>query len=407
MDNNDNKQANNKFDRRRFLNGMLPAAAGAAMIPSWASGTPLNNNKIGHQPSPGEEAFPGLIIREKEPVNLEFPFPALKDRITPNNLFFVRTHFPVPKIDAASWQLTIDGEVSTPVKMNYDEIRKLPSKKVMATIECAGNSRAYLVPKAKGLLWEQGGVGNAEWTGVPLFVLLDKAGVKEGTIEIILEGTDQGEVTEEPKSPGIIHFARSLPLSKAMQPEVLIAYQMNRKDLSPEHGFPVRAIIPGWYGMASVKWLSKIIATATPYEGYWQTLEYSYWKRKNGLPALTAVTSTQVKAEIARPMLHEIVPAGTSYRVFGAAWSGDSEVTQVEISTDEGKTWLKANLLDKAIPFAWQMWEYNWLVSNPPGRYKLMAKATDKQGSTQPMQHDPDRRNYMVNLIQPIEIEIQ
>ena len=406
MDNN-NTQDNGKLNRRKFLNGMIPAVAGAAAIPSWAAGSPQNKKSGEPQPLPGDDGFPGLIIREKNPVNLEFPFPTLKDRIIPNNRFFIRTHFPIPKIDAATWQMTIEGEVRTTVKIGYDELRRLPSKTVMATIECAGNGRAFLVPKAKGLLWEQGGVGTAEWTGVPLSVLLDKAGIKEETVEIILEGTDQGEISEEPKTPGIIHFARSLSLAKARQPEVLIAYQMNGKDLTPEHGFPVRAIIPGWYGMASIKWLNRIIATATPFDGYFQSLEYAYWKRKNGLPTLTAVTAVQVKAEIARPMLHEIVPAGKPYRIYGAAWTGETEVTQVEISTDEGVSWQKASLLDKAIPFTWRMWEYNWMVSSPPGKYKLMARATDKQGNTQAMKHDPDRRTYMVNLIEPIEIEVQ
>lgn len=182
---------------------------------------------------------------------------------------------------------------------------------------------------------------------------------------------------------------------------------MNEKNLSPEHGFPVRAIIPGYYGMASVKWLTRITATASPYEGYWQTLEYAYWKRKNGLPTLTAVTSTQVKSEISRPALHETIPASKLYRVFGAAWTGDTAIAQVEISTDDGSTWQSASLLDKAIPFAWQFWEYNWTAPNKPGRYKIMSRATDKQGNVQPAKHDPDRRNYMVNFIETIEIEVE
>lgn len=403
---NNQTDDSSKFNRRKFLNGILPIVAGAATLPSWAADAPIKNMEEG-QEFPNADSFPGLITREKEPVNLEFPFPTLKSHIIPNNRFFIRTHFPIPKIEAASWELSIEGEVRKEFKINYEELRKLPSKTVMATIECAGNSRSFLIPRAKGLLWEQGGVGNAEWTGVPLSVLLDKAGIKDGTIEIILEGKDQGEVNEEPKSPGTIHFARSLSLAKARQPEVLIAYQMNGKDLSPEHGFPVRAIIPGYYGMASVKWLTRITATVSQYEGYWQTLEYAYWKRKNGLPTLTAVTAIQVKSEIARPVLHEIIPAGKPYRIFGAAWTGDSEIQQVEISTDNGITWLIATLLDKAIPFAWRFWEYNWTVSTVPGRYKLLSRATDKQGNVQPQKHDPDRRNYMVNFIESIEVEVE
>lgn len=404
MDNKD--QEKGKLNRRVFLGGVVPMVALAVgAVPSLAAGLPTGQND--QPPPPDDENFPGLITREKDPVNLEFPFPTLKDRIIPNNRFFVRTHFPVPKIEAAAWQLTIDGDVLSEIKINYNDLLKLPAKTVMATIECAGNSRAFLVPKAKGLLWEQGGLGNAEWTGVPLSVLLTKAGIKPGVIEIILEGADEGAITEEPKSPGTIKFARSISITKAMQPEVLLAYKMNGKELSDEHGFPVRAIIPGYYGMASVKWLTRITATATLYEGYWQTLEYAFWKRKNGLPTITAVTSTLVKSEISRPALHEIVPPGKPYRVFGAAWTGDSEVVQVEFSSDEGKTWQKVNLLDKAIPFAWRLWEYNWLAPNVPGNYKLMVRATDKQGNTQPAHHDPDKRNYMVNYIVPHKVIVE
>lgn len=400
MENKENEKVGNNFNRRAFLGGMVPVAA-AIGLPSWATaGEPLADNQ-------NKAAFPGMITREKEPVNLEFPFPTLNSRITPNNQFYIRGHFPIPQLLASSWKLAIDGEVKQEVTFTYDELRKLPSKKVMATLECAGNGRANLAPKVKGLLWEQGGIGNAEWTGVPLSVLLDKAGVKSGAIEIILEGADIGEVTEEPKSPGRIHFARSLPLTKALQAEVIIAYQMNGKDLAPEHGFPVRAIIPGWYGMASVKWLTKITATSTPFKGYWQTLEYAYWQRKEDLPTLTAVTEVLIKAEIARPALHEVVPAGKLYRVYGAAWCGESEVAKVEISTDEGKSWQQAKLLESQIPYTWRLWEFNWQVPAQAGKQKLTVRATDKKGNTQPEEHDKDRRTYMINKMAPLEIEVQ
>jgi len=398
--NNSKEKNEHTMGRRAFVGGILPVIA-AASVPTWAA-KPAPEGAAG-----GQGSFPGLITREKKPLNLEFPFPTLQERITPNNLFFVRSHFNIPKIDAASWHLIIGGEVNQEITLTYAEIRKLPSKTVMATIECAGNGRANLAPKVKGLSWEQGGIGNANWTGVPLSVLLDKAGIKAGTVEIILEGEDQGEVTDEPKSPGTIKFARSMPLAHARQAEVIIAYQMNGKDLSAEHGFPVRAIIPGWYGMASVKWLTKITATAIPFDGYWQTLEYAYWKRKDGLPTLTPVTTLQVKAEISRPVLHELITAGTTYRVFGAAWVGENNLSKVEVSTDEGKTWQAGKLLDKAVQNAWQLWEYNWAVPKTPGRYKLMARATDQKGNMQPDHHDPDRRNYMVNFMTPIEVEVQ
>src|SRR5262249_50532504 len=161
-----------------------------------------------------------------------------------------------------------------------------------------------------------------------------------------------GEVKDPPTSPGVIHFARSLPLEKARKPEVLLAYRMNGEELPPAHGFPLRAVVPGWYGMASVKWLTRVIVTERPYLGYYQSLDYTTWQRINGLPTLVPITALEVKAEVARPALDEVVAAGSTYRVHGAAWAGESEVAKVEVSGDGGRTWAEAKLLDKAVPFA-------------------------------------------------------
>jgi DMSO/TMAO reductase YedYZ molybdopterin-dependent catalytic subunit len=350
---------------------------------------------------------PALITRESDPVNLECPFSALDGLVTPDDLFYVRSHFPVPEIDASTWRLSIGGAVERELTLSYDEIVKLPAKTVMATIECAGNNRAFLVPRVKGTQWEQGAVSNAEWTGVPLATLLRRAGVRDDAVEVILEGADRGEIRTEPKSPGAISFARSLPIEKAMRDELLIAYRMNGRDLTPNHGYPVRAVVPGWYGMASVKWLTRVIVTATPFNGYWQTLEYVRWKRENGLPSLVPLSEAQVKAQIARPAAHERIPAGTQYRVFGAAWTGESEVTRVELSSDGGKSWSEATLLDDAAPFVWRRWEYLWNVPDVRGPQSLMARATDRLGDVQPEHRDPDRRNYMINHTIPIEITVE
>jgi len=356
-------------------------------------------------PVPG--TFPGLITREQEPLNLELPFATLAGRLVPNHQFYVRSHFPVPALAAADWQLSIEGEVSQTLRIGYEELRALPAQTVMATLECAGNGRARLAPKAKGLLWEQGAVGNATWTGVPLSALLARAGVAAGAVEVIFEGSDQGAVLDEPRSPGAIHYARSLPLAKASQPEVLVAYLMNGEPLPPEHGFPARLVVPGWYGMASVKWLSKIIVSAAPFEGYWQTLEYAYWRRVHGQPTLTPITEMLVKAEIARPALLEAVPAGQPYRVHGAAWAGESELASVEVSLDQGHTWQPARLLDDPVPFAWRLWEFTWTPPAAPGRCTIQARATDRAGCTQPTAHDPDRRNYMINRITSVEVVVR
>jgi DMSO/TMAO reductase YedYZ molybdopterin-dependent catalytic subunit len=367
-----------------------------------------NLSRIAHAQAPngaiGAVVSPGLIIREKEPPNLEFPFAALDGRTTPNERFFVRCHFSVPKIDAANWRLSIDGMVEHELKLSYKELRAMPAKTVSATLECAGNSRGMMVPKGSGLLWQLGAVGNANWTGVPLSAVLEKAGVRSGAVEVIFEGVDQGAINDEPKSPGVVPFARSLPIDKARRPEVLLAYQMNGADLPPEHGFPLRAVVPGWYGMASVKWLQRITITNKPFDGFWQTFHYSYWDRSSGRPVLEPVTEMQVKSAIARPAFQERVAAGKPYRVFGAAWAGESQVAKVEVSTDGGTSWQPAKLLDEATPFTWQRWEYQWQVPRGENRFTLMARATDKHGRSQPSKHDPDRRSYMINFTLPVEV---
>ncbi|SFJ43579.1 sulfite oxidase [Planctomicrobium piriforme] len=347
----------------------------------------------------------GLIIREKEPLNLEFPFSNLQTVITPTNQFFVRSHFPVPSISAEDWRLEVTGEVDAPFKLSYDELRRLPAETRSATIECAGNGRAFLVPKAKGVLWETGAVGNANWTGVRLSTVLQRAGVKPQALEAVFQGADSG-VSEEPKSPGVIYFERSLPLTKANRPEVLLAYQMNGQDLTREHGFPVRLVVPGWFGMASVKWLNKITLTATPFNGFWQTLEYAYFQDSPGGPSLVALSEMAVKATIAQPVFHETIASRTVARVCGAAWSGENEIDSVELSMDGGTRWVTAQLLGEPVPYSWRLWEYDWQTPARPGRYQLKARARDKTGEVQPSSRDQSRLGYMINHTVPLEIEL-
>jgi DMSO/TMAO reductase YedYZ molybdopterin-dependent catalytic subunit len=346
-----------------------------------------------------------LIVRESEPRNLEFPFASLNSFITPTELFYVRSHFAMPRVDLPSWRLKVEGWVKEPFEIGYQDLRQMAKRTITALLECAGNSRIFLVPRARGLLWESGAVGNAEWTGVPLASLLEKAGVKDGTVEVVLEGADKGAVNDEPKTPGEIHFARSLPITKAKS-DVLIAHQMNGSDLTAAHGFPARAIVPGWYGMASIKWLTRIIVLDRPFAGYYQTMDYSYFERNHGVPSVVPLSECVVKAQIARPARFEIVPRATNYRIHGAAWAGESEIAKVEISTDGGKTWSNTKLLGESIPHSWRLWEFNWRTPDEPCRKSLMAKATDERSRAQPMQRDADLRNVMIHHVLPVEITV-
>src|SRR5438270_3710552 len=241
----------------------------------------------------------GKIVLSEQPLVLETPIDQLTDFITPTKAFYVRTHFPIPKIDKNKWRLRIEGEVEKPFEIDYDELTKLAWRKVPVTLECAGNNRNVLEPKVKGVQWGLGAVGNAAWTGVPLPILLDRAKVKPTAREVILEGADRGKL-EDPKSPaGDLNFARSIPLEKAN--DLLLAYKMNDVDLPPEHGFPLRAIVPGWYAMASIKWLQRIIVTDRPFNGYYQTLDYAFWKRQGDNDELVTLSGMQIKAELAQP----------------------------------------------------------------------------------------------------------
>jgi DMSO/TMAO reductase YedYZ molybdopterin-dependent catalytic subunit len=242
---------------------------------------------------------------------------------------------------------------------------------------------------------------------VPLAAILDKAGLKDKAVAVVLEGTDTGTLGTPVPTPGEISFARSLPVAKAKSPEVILAYKMNGEDLTVEHGRPVRAIVPGWYGMASVKWLKRILVTDRPFQGYFETISYSIWDRHNGLPVMVPLSELAVKSQIARPTWGEIIPAKSEYRVFGAAWSGESPIAKVEVSTDGGKTWSDAKFHDKQAPFAWRLWDYSWSTPAKAGRYTLMARATDKRGRVQPMERDNDRRDIMISHVQPITVEVR
>ena len=247
----------------------------------------------------------GLIVRQREPKNLETPFDRLDSYLTPTELFYIRSHFPAPRLDRASYQLRIDGAVRHPLALSYQQLRNMPSETWIATLECAGNSRVFLVPQVDGAQWALGAAGNAEWTGVPLRHLLEQAGLVDEACEIVLEGADCGIPKDEPRPPDPIAYVWSLPRAKAIQPEVLIAYAMNGQDLPPDHGFPVRAIVPGHYGMASVKWLTRIQPVCEPFHGYWQTSDYAYWDSMDGKPVRRALGEMKIKSEIARPRVYE------------------------------------------------------------------------------------------------------
>jgi DMSO/TMAO reductase YedYZ molybdopterin-dependent catalytic subunit len=356
----------------------------------------------------------GRIVRSEAPLNLEMPFSNLNSFLTPTKSFYVRTHFPIPAIDRDAWWLYVEGEVEKPFAINYEQLMTLEASTAPVTLECAGNNRNFLEPQVKGVQWGLGAVGTAEWSGVPLAALLERAIPKSNAREIVLEGADHG-MLEDPKSPpGEFRYARSIPLEKARR-DVLLAYKMNASELPPEHGFPLRAIVPGWYAMASVKWLQRVIVIDRPFTGYYQTIDYAYWRRTDygrwqrgeEVALLTPITEIQVKAEIARPAEGEIVPTSSNVCVHGAAWACDAEIAKVELTTDGGATWNNARLIGESISNAWRPWEFNWQTPSQPGKQTLIARATDSLGRTQPLHRDPDRGTYMINHLLPIDVAVR
>src|SRR5258708_23187246 len=353
----------------------------------------------------GSAAHPaGLIIRQKDPNNLEMPFDQVGEFITPTELFYIRSHFPAPELDSASYRLSVRGAVRRELSVSYSEIRGLPSRTCVATLECAGNSRVFLVPPAPGAQWELGAVGNAAWTGVPLSLLLERAGLADEVCELVLEGADRGVPKEEPKPPGAISYARSIPRIRAMERDVLLAYAMNGQDLTRDHGYPLRGVVPGHYGMASVKWLTNITAVTQPFQGYWQTSDYAYWDVSTGTPVRRPLAEMKLKAQIARPRVYETLKPGRNYTIFGAAWAGDIPVTEIWVSRDGGASWVQGDFLDPISRHSWRRWKYDWVTPRQAGRHTLLARAKGADERLQPDRHDPNFGSYVIDHPLPIEV---
>lgn len=337
-------------------------------------------------------------VLSQSPENSETPLEAVHGWVTPTRLFFVRNHFEIPKVDAAAWRLTVSGRVARPLELTLDELAALPQRTVLATLECAGNGRSFLQQRAAGVPWGAGAVAHAEWSGVPLHVVLEQAGIEPEAVEIVAQGADQGT---EPDHPEPMPFARSLPLGKALHRDTLLALRMNGEPLTPSHGYPLRLLVPGWYGVASVKWLARLEAVAVPFRGYFQSVKYTI----QGAGGPEIIQRMSVKSEIVRPIANEPLGVGRQ-RVFGLAWAGEEAVQRVEVSTDGGRSWQVAEILGPFAPYSWTLWEYLWTVERS-GTYMLLARATSSSGRTQPEQYDPRYNGYQIHFSRPIPVRVE
>ncbi len=311
-----------------------------------------------------------------------------RELTTPNIDFFIRNHFSTPKIGGDGWNLEISGMVSKPLRLTYSDLLLGSSVRRTITMECAGNRPGG------------GGVGTAVWSGLSLAELLNQAGVRTGANTVIFHGADSGDVEN---LPARTHFARAIPLEKAMDTSTLLAYEMNGEPLPAEHGFPLRALVPGWYGMDSVKWLSRVEISDRPFKGYFQQEEYVSLKA-NG--ERRPITRMLVNSKFLRPSEGEEIPAGT-YQVEGAAWAGENSITKVELRVNAAGAWQPATLSAPVTRMVWTPWRYIWQIPRP-GQYTLEVRATDNDGHTQPDVRDPDRRDaYELNIPHRIGIRVR
>lgn len=378
---------------RRDLLRTLPAAA--------IAGTSFRARATAADPP-----FPGMIVRMEQPRNLETPLSALSGEHVPNEHFFVRSHFAVPAVDAKAFKLTVEGHVEKRLELTLDELKRMGPVTKSAVMECAGNGRVFLVPQARGLQWGHGAVGSAAWTGVPLGAVLERAGVKRGAADVVLVGADSG-VIADPATPGAINFDRGIPLAKATADETLLVWEMNKEPLTAAHGAPLRAVVGGWYGMASVKWLTRVVVTERPHPGFWQTFDYSRWDRSGPTPQLVPLTAIEPRAVIVSPAPAEVVKPGAEVSVTGVAWGGENAVAKVELSADGGKSWSPAELAGKPAALGWTHWRWKWATPKAAGPAALLARCTDDKGRTQPEKRDPDRRTYMINHLVPTEVVVK
>ncbi len=347
-----------------------------------------------------------LIRRSVAPEALEFPLHALDGPITPNELFFVRSHYDTPMIKAASWRLKVDGCVDQPIQFSLDDLMSMPKVSVESVLECAGNGRAALETPVPGLQWDCGAVGNAIWSGVSVRTLLELAGVTDRAVDVVFEGADRGKVKNPAAPCGDVAYARSIPRDLALSGWPILVYEMNGEPLSPAHGFPVRLIVPGWYGAASVKWVIRIVALDHAFGGYYQTSDYSYWQVNDGLPELRPIGAMPVKSLIARPTRGTYVQAGERIEICGAAWTGTGEVTAVEVSVDDGLNWGKAEMSSPSVAGSWRLWSFEWLVKGPCGVRTILSRARDSHGRVQATERDWNYGSYVIDHSIPVEINV-
>lgn len=343
---------------------------------------------------------PYLTTKSLTPENQETPIQFINGNTVGEALFYRRNHFAYPF--SYSLFLPIEGSVICPNAFSIQDIYSLPSREIKVLLECSGNKRELFEPKVYGEQWGKGAMSQGVWKGVSLKTLLQYTGVVPTAKEIVFEGYDYGT---RPGDEHSIHFSRSLPLEKAFDPDIIIAYAYNHQPIPFKHGFPLRLIVPNWYAMASVKWLKKIMVIDEPFKGPYQSEDYMYYPHKENDREKIPVTTMNVNSTIQYPLDMQILSTGT-YEISGIAWTGNGEITRVEISLDGGHTWGLCKRTSTPGHYTWISWTYTWTVDQP-GEYSIRTKATDSSGNMQPEKPFWNRKGYGYNAVDVIKVKVE
>jgi len=335
--------------------------------------------------------------------NHGMPLETLRYPVTPVGLHYLLIHYDIPVVDPSSWRLGIDGLVDQPVELSLADLKAMPSATRALTMECAGNGRAALDPRPLSQPWIIEAVGTGEWTGVPLQHVLSAAGLAPDAVEVLFTGIDRGLEGGEEQA-----YQRSLPVEVALESGALLAYELNGSPLPPQHGFPVRLVVPGWYGMTNVKWLSSITAIDTPFTGYQQRAAYRMRQEADdeGVPLnRMAPRSLMVPPGIPDFFTRARTLTPGECVLEGRAWSGTAAITAVEVSTDGGRTWSAARL-DSAPDHigTWQGWRFAWAAT--PGDHELCCRATDATGDQQPLEIPWNVGGYANNAVHRVPVHV-
>jgi DMSO/TMAO reductase YedYZ molybdopterin-dependent catalytic subunit len=347
----------------------------------------------------------GLTRHSVRPPDYETPVALLDSFITPIERFYVRCHLPVPSgLDAATWALRVEGEVGSPLSLSLNDIRQLPAVTTTVTLECAGNGRGFFAPSVAGIQWKKGAVGTARWTGARFADVLKRAGVKDTARFVHMTGADRPLGTMPP-------FVRQVAMAKAMHPDTVIAYEMNGQPIPAVHGGPLRAIIPGWEGAYSMKWLTRLQVAPAESDSFWVATAYRYPSKRVAPGAavdakdMSPLTGLAVKSLITAPLDGASLAPGP-IPVAGFAWAGETDIVRVDVSADSGATWQAARLVGEQQRYTWRRFEHQ-LTADRPGSYLILSRATDAKGIVQPAVAHWNPSGYLWNQYDSVRVEVK